>query len=419
MNKYLYILGLVGTALLSACSTSDDLSRGDSSSVDKTKESVLIYEAGQNSEVPITLGVGQSRGYTRAPIGDESENPTYSSFSTEAGKYLGVFCLATDYQTPYKTNHPIDNNWKEDGTGLSAWMKNVPATTSNVDGKVAFLNHDRTGEQSYYYPLGNWMKYNFYTYYPWQNEDDDTRTLVINKSQISEKFYTFDGSQDIIWGIANPPVADAFSAKYFIENSSAEIPQFSFKHKLAQFRFFVKAADGDASTLAGLSAQVTDMYIANAIYRLQLIVADKNNSGNNGELYWYGTTFDKALKKMSIKRIGSDKDRFVDDDSDGEVDNPLVIYTDDIAVVMAADPVGYIMLADPTVRQRYIQHPEYPDPAPDFKYQLVLKLSYTKDTEDKEKTITIDLDPSDVGLETFEAGKAYNIVINIKSSDLD
>ena len=30
------------------------------------------------------------------------------------------------------------------------------------DGSVAFYNHARTSEQIYYYPMGDWMKYNFY-----------------------------------------------------------------------------------------------------------------------------------------------------------------------------------------------------------------------------------------------------------------
>ena len=416
MKKYLFIIGFAGMALFSACSTSDDLTAEEphvTPPVEDPKENTLIAEARQDSEVPITLGIGEGRGNTRAPFDNETD------FDTPDGQYIGVFCLATDYQSSYATNPPIENNWKDDNTGLSVRMKNVPAKVK--DGDVTFLDPATLSDltptsQEWYYPMGNWMKYNFYTYYPWQNEDDDTRTLVINKSQISEKFYTFDGSQDIIWGIANPPVDDAFSAKYFIENSSAEIPQFSFKHKLAQFRFFVKAADGDASTLAGLSAQVTDMYIANAIYRLQLIVADKNNSGNNGELYWYGTTFDKALKNMSIKASNTNTNRFpgtaypVDgEDADSEPD-----WVEEITDF--SNPVGYIMLANPTVRQRFIQHPENPDPDPSFKYQLVLKLSYTKNAEDKEKTITMDMVPPTDG---FLEGMIYNIVINIKSSDLE
>ena len=441
MNKNIYILGLVGAALFSACSTSDDLSIGDSSAVDTAKESVLIYEAGQNSEVPITLGVGQSRGYTRAPIGDESENPTYSSFSTEAGKYLGVFCLATDYQTPYKTNHPIDNNWKEDGTGLSAWMKNVPATTSNVDGKVAFLNHDRKGEQSYYYPLGNWMKYNFYTYYPWQKEsvkvkvskiensvevteEVEKTTLVFRQDQVFEKFYTIDGSQDIIWGKATPPAADAFSANYFIENNgSAESPQLKFDHKLVQFKFYLKA---DNSKVKAKIKQVRDMYITHGINYLELVVADKNNPENNGNLYWFGNKLKK--ERMFIKLDGSDKKRFHQEDGES-LDSPL--ENEDIS---DKDPVyvGYIMLAPPSIpsfnatyskdanasEDSESEEPESEDSESENKYVYKLQVRVKCYGSSKDVYPIFELDPTKHGLETFEAGKIYNIVINIKSSHL-
>ena len=119
MNKFIFILGLAVTALFSGC-TSDDLTMA----LSPEEESALIVEASQDSDVPITLGVGSSHGVTRKPI----ESGVGDIFSTEEGKYLGVFCLATDYQTPYKTNHPIENNWSaNDKTGLLVRLSNVPA----------------------------------------------------------------------------------------------------------------------------------------------------------------------------------------------------------------------------------------------------------------------------------------------------
>ena len=97
MKKYLFILGLVGTALFTACSTSDDLISEkpiETPPVEEPKETSLIVEASQNSEIPITLGVGQSRGLTRAPINPDASG----NFETPGGKYLGVFCLATGTQ---------------------------------------------------------------------------------------------------------------------------------------------------------------------------------------------------------------------------------------------------------------------------------------------------------------------------------
>ena len=349
MKKYLFILGLAGMALFTACSTSDDLASEDPI-VTPPDDQTSIAEARQDSDVPITLGVGLSRGYTRAAIGGDSDDPTPSpvSFDTEADKYLGVFCLATGYQESYATNHPIENNWTDDDdTGVIVRMKNVAATVSG--GNVSFNNH-------YYYPISNWMKYNFYAYYPRQEETvtidgDDKKTISFSDNQVLEKYYEIDGSQDIIWGIANPesavPVAsssatnvDPYSAKYIRMKKAEEasendyLPKLTFKHKLVQFRFFVKAANATALTdLTSKNMQVTDMFINNAIYRLSLIVANKTDDAEekNGLLRMMSTI---KTKKLGIKEKGIDKDRFRDENGDDVVDNPLPIKNDAVNVAL-------------------------------------------------------------------------------------
>ena len=67
MNKYLFILGIVGTALLTACS-SDDLT----TVLLPEEERTLVVEAGKDSDVPITLGVSSSRGLTRAVVNPDA-----------------------------------------------------------------------------------------------------------------------------------------------------------------------------------------------------------------------------------------------------------------------------------------------------------------------------------------------------------
>ena len=94
MNKYLFILGLVGIAFLSGC-TSDDLAMVPS----LEEERALIVEASQDSDVPITLGIASSRGYTRAPINPSDVEGGYGNFETEPDRYLGVFCLSTGIQS--------------------------------------------------------------------------------------------------------------------------------------------------------------------------------------------------------------------------------------------------------------------------------------------------------------------------------
>ena len=218
MNKYLLLLGFAGAALFSACSNSDDLSIEESPTIDEAKEAALIYEASQNSDVPITLGIGQSRGLTRAPIGGESDNPNYLSFDTESDKYLGVFCLATGTQEGVTvSNLPTlvrQNKWKNnDESNLVVRMSNVPAKVA-IDGNVTFMDPDNLPTETprdYYYPEANWMKYNFYAYYPY----DDSATLNWGSDQVQVNL-TIDGRQDVIWGMSyrENPVHEATDATY-------------------------------------------------------------------------------------------------------------------------------------------------------------------------------------------------------------
>ena len=172
MNKYLYILGLAGAALFSACSTSDDLSIGETPAIDKAKESVLIYEASQDSEEPITLGIGQSRGYTRTPL-DTDVDEGFGNFKTESNRFIGVFCLATGTQTGADVPDAVaSNHWSDDANGqlggLLVKLKDVPAIVrySSSTYNFKFWNTTTGKEEHYFYPMSNWMKYNFYAYYP-------------------------------------------------------------------------------------------------------------------------------------------------------------------------------------------------------------------------------------------------------------
>lgn len=424
MNKYLFILGFVGTVLFTACSTADDLVSEkpiETPPVEEPKETTLLVEARQNSEIPITLGVGQSRGITRSPIGGGGDPATPVSFSTEAGKYLGVFCLATGFQSSYEENPPIVNNWTDnDDTGVIVRMKNVAATVT--DGNISFNDH------LYYYPMSNWMKYNFYAYYPRQEETvtidgDDKKTISFSNNQVLEKYYEIDGSQDIIWGMSdtaqaervNPSATDAapYCAKYVrlkaAEGASVDkyLPKLTFEHKLVQFRFFVKAADATALDVigpSGMKMKVTDMFINNAIYRLALVVANKNpeTQEKNGQLSMMSTI---KTKELGIKKNAADVNRF-DQDGDGNTVNPLDITVADVDVAeYPTDPgsVGYIMLAPPTVSNDE-----------NFKYSLIVKVQYNTTSGIDTNSVAVSLDPPSGG---FLAGKIYNIIVNVQSPE--
>jgi hypothetical protein len=142
MNKYLFILGFVGTALFTACSTADDLVSEkpiETPPVEEPKETTLLVEARQNSEIPITLGVGQSRGITRSPMSPDEEG----NFTTEDGKYLGVFCLATGTQAN-ESNIPtmIKNfKWNMLGIQFDSCIGQWSQIALNEHGEVMYCCH--------------------------------------------------------------------------------------------------------------------------------------------------------------------------------------------------------------------------------------------------------------------------------------
>ena len=101
MNKYLFILGLVGTALFSACSA-DDLT----TVLPPEEEEAIVVEAGKDSDVPIALGARTERGMTRAPLDPDGAG----NFETPDGQFIGVFCLAGGRQTGAPSVVPNDNS---------------------------------------------------------------------------------------------------------------------------------------------------------------------------------------------------------------------------------------------------------------------------------------------------------------------
>ena len=427
MKKYLFILGLVGTALFTACSTSDDLTAEKppvTPVVDQADEAAMIREAGQNSDVSISLGVGSSRGFTRSPLVPGEGGV----FSTEDNRYLGVFCLSTGIQSGVDAStlptNVQKNNRKDDDTGLLVRMKNVAAKVDN--GEVTFLEGDGADPslvKHCYYPMGNWMKYNFYAYYPRQNETvefvgQDRPTIEFSKVgtyyYLLEKYFEIDGTQDIIWGKADPteatavyPAANAaepYSARYFRlkteEVGAGSIvnfyPKLKFEqHKLVQFRFFVKAINSAVAN----AVTINNIYIPNALGYLSLVIANQDrepvDSMKEGTIKVFGKK--NVKKKLNVKWLSNDdnykdKDRF-----DGTIGNALAITTD---AVDYNNPVGYLMLANPAIGKSRDGN---------FKYELQLDWAKKVGDDFVVQGIPISVELGD----DFAEGKIYNIVVTV------
>lgn len=288
MNKYLFILGLVGAVVLTACS-SDDLTPV----LSPEEEKALVVEAGMDSDIPITLGSvgGRSSGMTRTPI----ESDANDLFETPSSQYLGVSCLARGKQVDAPSYIGDDVRWSAayaTSYPYANWMTNKPAIVKN-DGTIEFRKEeDLSAEKIWYYPFGNWYQYDFYAYYPRQ-----ASVSTIAKS--SSVIINIDGRQDIIWGKASSDdeVTDlvtntnvkAYCSKYL--RLTGNVPQFAFEHKLTQFVFYVKPHSGSVTQLQTNGIKVTDMKMKEVYKKLKLIIASKDGNlteGNISELSEYG-----------------------------------------------------------------------------------------------------------------------------------
>lgn len=307
MNKYLIILGFVGTALFSACS-SDDLMTG----ISPEEERALVVEAGKDSDIPITFGsIGDSRiVMTRTPI-ELDENDL---FVTPNGEYLGVFCLATGKQED-APSFIGDVVWN-DPNKIANWKENVPAkvTINGTTNEVTFLDPNALPTETpkeWFYPFGNWYHYNFYAYYP--RITDDEAIHVGSNSIVVD--YEIDGKQDIIWGKTTPPETEAYSALYFRVNGvSAAKPEYAFDHKLAQLVFKVKPTAG--------SITIEAIKLKDVCYKLSLVVAG-SSAGHT-----QGTLFVNALSATKDIQVWNSDDQNPFDTDGDEVITPINISSE-------------------------------------------------------------------------------------------
>ncbi len=398
MKKYLFILGLVGTALLTACSSADDLVADIPSPGLTEEEKAMIVEAGQDSDVPITLGVGQSRGYTRAVLNPDGNK----NFITPANKYLGVFCLAQGKQVGAPSIVPEDGDILWNNSEYAKWLDNIPAKVTNDGSKsrVTFLDAATLSapiptDKECYYPFGNWYYYDFFAYYPRQQASD---SVWVGQGRVVVS-YTITGKEDIIWAraaggtsIPDPVTSNAvksYSAKYMRLNPV--VPEFSFDHKLTQFVFSVKPHFDDRVELNTKGFQVTKMEVIDVYNQLELYVADKTG-GNHG-----------ALKIKSLSTTDSLLVRMADG-TDNQA-SPITVSTTtdkDATVVAGITPkeVGYVLV--PT--SEMLTTAGYTN-----QYMVSIELAQTSGEKVPNTVVTLPLPPGG----EYEAGKKYSITLEI------
>ena len=411
MNKYLFILGLVGTALFTACSTADDLVADIPSTGLTEEENALIVEANKDSDVPITFGPIGSRQHalTRAPLDDNA--------FTIGGGALGVYCLAAGKQLGAPGTVPDDINWKDDP--LATWLNNVPANINNtgasntpIQGGDASYNYVEfrqfTPEKkaiNRYYPFGNWYNYDFYAYYP-RVAPSKTSYSDTGKACLAElPEDKLNGKMDIIWAHASSTDeidgVKAYSSKYIRLKkvngaSDYEIaPTFEFNHLLSQFVFSIKPHEGDESELFSKGFAVSGLKFTGIPTKLQLVVASIEDSHKSGNFENLATP---VLGDINVWDVNTDADPF-----DGGATIPVAESETD------QDPktVGYAMVPpSKTLNGTNLVN----------EHKIILEIKPTSgDAIQSEITLISPDDNGDSTADGFLSGRKYNITIEIYS----
>lgn len=450
MKKYLFILGMAGISLFTSCSTAEDAETGP------TAEDInrMIIEAGMDSDVPIRLSMASPQNIgivTRAPLESESDK----TFVTTTPNCLGVFLLAQKTQVdPNTTIGPVASSqikW-DNTTTYARILWNIPAkaikSTEWYDEAVSegftdiqFLASAPASPstpygdaQVHYYPYGNWYNYYFYTYYPYQSTgvscSEDGKTVKVS--------YTLDGSQDIISGIAVPPAAklnNGFNAKYFralkkaneeahSNNSDyykvpfADRANLQLNHKLTQLRFWVKTDRAYATE--GDRLRVKSIALKDVPVNWDLIVANKVADANGDvstELLNNSTTGSLTLRTTGVADIPL-RAMTVDTSDDTDVDNYMRTVTASSDVVKVdGQEANYIPLTNDYQLAGYAM---VPTTAMLTGAQLdqLLHFEMTADWTHNSVTQNLTISPQLVNLpndgnSTFEAGKAYNIILTL------
>ena len=385
---------MMGVALFTACSSENDLAI--SHELTPEEKAAILADANKDSEVPIQLGFSFSRStmsVTRSPLSSQA-----GMFTTPAGKYLGVFCLAQKPQAALASPGPVAEDqidWTSPSANLTYLMTpNQPAQVVKKSvSEVYFVDPATLGttptKKHYYYPDASWYNYHFYAYYPRQNSN-----VTVAPKKVTVDF-ALDGTQDVLWTKAVPTTGDTengFNAEYF-SNAGSDYPALGLSHNLTKLCFYVKCVDSKYNSLnfANEDLQLKGIKIVNIPMNWTLTVADRDVPANEGKLTPTNLTLTSELNIWHDNGDGTDTEALAH--AGGAINVPYIQGN------TTPTYVGYVMIPT-TAMLEGIVNPKNPY------VKLVVK----------EKGTERELEPKMIPLPddgAFKAKTTYNIYLTI------
>ena len=429
MKKSFMFVAVAAAGMLASCS-SDSLTAGPDPNIEPTQEERVPIQLGVSAP-SVNLASGTTRGTgTVGGVGVTNDDPTNVWYGQKINAFMFVknsLDLAVENETGpvYFYNDAV---MITPGTADNQ----IPGLSTPTNIGEAMLSN---GDIKYYPGSGN---FDFFGYHGAGVTSNLTKT-----DGLWTVDFTIDGSQDLM--STKAVLTDAQTAKmggstdfYSAKAARKEVqPILSFNHLLTRLAFEVKAGNDnaggwvagthDASSAAMYNATLVGHHAATE--ELSAEETATYNSKLPGALQ-AGVALDATQLAAYNSAIDPDKsegDELTTDEANaynatlgGALTSGTALTAENAAAynaklpsVVAADDdtglVGYIMLAPPSITNDN-----------GFKYHLLVKL---KTSDGSTNTVTIDLEPpvvpeSDPEKKDFEAGKIYNIIVNVQSPEV-
>lgn len=217
MRNRIFLIGCLTLGLLAGCANDDAVSDDNN---------ITLPLIPDNSDVKIQISSGSG---TRAAMNPD-ENGAFETTD------LGIFCLANRFVTNTQLEQSITWTPASSFAKYYRLLDNIEAkAVKSNDGSstytdIRFVEDGK--EVTKYYPLSNWLTYQFYGYYP------RTGAAITNGSTKVLAEIPITGKEDVIHGFTANETPNAYSAKYFRETDHiGETPEIPFDHKLIQVQF--------------------------------------------------------------------------------------------------------------------------------------------------------------------------------------
>ena len=299
------IFSIIVAAGFVACSSDEDGAQSSDTQVN------ALY-----SDVEIRFG---SSNLTRGAIDNSTQDVDVDG--------LGIFMLAEKVTGLNPEALPV--TWDRDEIlDLPKKPRNpwgAPEDEDNAKANATFGAGGTVGSiswadgKAHFYPAGNWYKYQFYGYYPYEG---GVLEATATQRKIHYDSGVLNGETDILCGWTECDEEFAYSARYFrVAGNKEKYPTIAFEHVLMSFQFWIQGSPDENEAVGhqydtANYMEVKSIKVKDLPLEADLIVADREATGKQGTLE-YDEQYIEHGKKQDLdvkQKVGEEPWRIHNND---------------------------------------------------------------------------------------------------------